>query len=192
MPDGTVRRIITGHDDSGNAIILADGPPQRAISVGGSAGPTFFEIWHTPHAPSEITRREEEPSEDGLVLAPPSGGTRIRVIDFPPESDEIKQLTDAQARAQFESIGGAGASTAGSRHPLMHRTETIDYGIVLHGELTLILDDNETTLHAGDIVIQRGTNHAWANRSDSTCRVAFILIDAQYADGLALDAPHPA
>lgn len=187
MVDGSIRRVVTGHDDAGNAIIIADGAPQRAVSVGGAAGPTFFEIWNTPQAPSEISRREGEPLENGLVLAPPNGGTRIRVIDFPPESDEIKQLTDAQARAQFESMGGAQASTAGARHPLMHRTETIDYAIVLHGELILLLDNSETLLHAGDIVVQRGTNHAWANRSDSICRVAFVLIDARYSDGLALD-----
>ncbi len=186
----TLRRVVTGHDDAGNAIIIADGPPQRAIAVGGSAGPTFFEVWNTPHAPSSITRRENEPAEEGLILAPPRGGTRIRVIDFPPESDEIKQLTGDQARAQFESIGGAEASTASPRHPLMHRTETIDYALVLRGELTLILDNSETTLHPGDIVIQRGTNHAWANRSTSTCRIAFILIDAQYTDGLDVNSPH--
>jgi uncharacterized cupin superfamily protein len=66
----------------------------------------------------------------------------------------------------------------------MHRTETVDYGIVLDGELTLIVDDDETTVRAGDIVIQRGTNHAWANRSGAHCRIAFILIDGEFTDGL--------
>ena len=66
----------------------------------------------------------------------------------------------------------------------MHRTQSIDYGIVLEGEITLILDEGETTVKAGDIVIQRGTNHGWANRSGRNCRIAFILIDAEFADGL--------
>jgi uncharacterized cupin superfamily protein len=67
----------------------------------------------------------------------------------------------------------------------MHRTETIDYGIMLEGELTLIMDIGETTIRAGDIVIQRGTNHGWANRSGKACRIAFVLIDGQFTDGLA-------
>jgi uncharacterized cupin superfamily protein len=66
----------------------------------------------------------------------------------------------------------------------MHRTETIDYGIVLEGEITLIVDEGETIVRAGDIVIQRGTNHGWANRSRSNCRIAFILIDGRFSGGL--------
>jgi uncharacterized cupin superfamily protein len=66
----------------------------------------------------------------------------------------------------------------------MHRTQTVDYGIVLQGELTLVVDRGETTVRAGDIIIQQGTNHAWANRSGQTCRVAFVLIDGRFADGL--------
>jgi quercetin dioxygenase-like cupin family protein len=83
-------------------------------------------------------------------------------------------------------MGGEKASTSGegAAHPLMHRTQTIDYGIVLEGELTLIVDRGEATAKAGDIIIQRGTNHAWANRSGETCRVAFILIDGQFTNEL--------
>ena len=83
-------------------------------------------------------------------------------------------------------MGEASASRfgAGAPHPLMHRTETVDYGIVIEGEMTLVLDRSETLLHAGDIVVQRGTNHAWSNRSDSPCRMAFVLIDGRFADGL--------
>ena len=83
-------------------------------------------------------------------------------------------------------MGGTDAarSAAGGPHPLMHRTQTLDYAIVIDGELTLVLDDSETVLRAGDIVIQRGTSHAWANRSAAPCRVAFVLIDGQYTDGL--------
>ena len=67
----------------------------------------------------------------------------------------------------------------------MHRTETVDYGIVIEGEITLLVDEGETLVRAGDIVVQRGTNHAWANRSGRTCRIAFILIDGQFTDGLS-------
>lgn len=180
------RRIVTGHDEDGNAVIVSDAPPTRIQQLGGPGGPTFFEVWNTRETPALIDRQSGEPPENGLVLAPPKGGCRIRVIDFPPESDAIRQLSETEVRTHFGAMGSAGASKfeAGAPHPLMHRTETIDYGIVLEGELTLILDRVETTVQAGDIVVQRGTNHAWANRSGRNCRIAFILIDGKYTDGL--------
>jgi len=155
--------------------------------VGGPGGPTFHEVWHTLQTPALIESRPDEPGEKGLVLPPPENGTRIRVIDFPPEGEEIRKLTGADASAKFRSMGDEKASTSGkgAPHPLMHRTETVDYGIVLEGEITLVLDHEETTIHTGDIVIQSGTNHAWANRSDSNCRMAFILIDGQFVDGIS-------
>ncbi len=180
------KRIVTGHDSEGRAVILSDAPPTRAQLIGGSGGPTFYEVWNTREMPVLIDRQSGEPFEDGLVLAPPKGGTRIRVIDFPPESDAIRGLTATEAAEKFAEMGGkeAAQSEAGAPHPLMHRTETLDYAIVIEGELTLILDRGETIARAGDIIIQRGTNHAWANRSDKNCRVAFVLIDGQFTDGL--------
>jgi ethanolamine utilization protein EutQ (cupin superfamily) len=180
------RRVVTGHDSEGRAVVLSDAPPTRAQQIGGPGGPTFFEVWNTREIPVLIDRQSGEPSESGLVLAPPKGGTRIRVIDFPPEGDEIRKLTATEAAEKFSEMGGkeAAQSGTGAPHPLMHRTQTLDYGIVLEGELTLILDGDETTVQAGDIIIQRGTNHAWANRTDKNCRVAFVLIDGQFVDGL--------
>jgi mannose-6-phosphate isomerase-like protein (cupin superfamily) len=184
--DTLFRRIVTGHDQDGRAVILSDGPPVRAHQIGGPGGPTFFEVWNTSEVPVAIDRQSGEPAEGGLVLAPPKGGTRIRVIDFPPEGEAIRSLTAAEAAAKFGEMGGADAAQAGSNapHPLMHRTQTLDYGIVLDGELTLVVDRGETTIRAGDIVVQRGTNHAWANRSNRSCRVAFVLIDGRFVDGL--------
>ncbi|CQD09463.1 cupin [Mycobacterium lentiflavum] len=178
------RRVVTGHDEAGSAVIVSDGPPTHVVQVGGTIGPTFYEVWNTRRTPAVIDRQSREPEDDGLVLAPPKGGTRIRVIDFPPEDYDIRHLSEADARAGFRAMGGADASTPGARHPLMHRTETVDYGIVLQGEITLITDVDETTIRAGDIVIQRGTNHAWANRSERNCRVVFVLIDGEFTDGL--------
>ena len=180
------RRIVTGHDQDGRADILSEAPPTRVYQVGGPGGPTFVEVWSTRETPAAIDWQGEEPAESGLVLGPPQGGTRIRVIEFPPESEAIRRLTTTEAAAAFTAMGGADAarSGAGTPHPLMHRTQTVDYGIVLEGELTLVVDVGETTVRAGDIVIQRGTSHAWANRSGSTCRVAFVLIDGRFADGL--------
>ena len=187
MPSTPFRRIVTGHNAAGKAVILEDGPPPRVSCVGGEAGPIFYEVWNTRETPARIDRASGEPPEDGISLAPPNNGTRLRVLEIPPEGENFKDITPEQARAHFASVGAAEASShtaAGSRHAFMHRTETIDYGIVLEGEIVLVVDQGETTVRAGDIVIQRGTNHGWANRSDKPCRIAFILIDGKYEDGL--------
>ena len=181
-----VRRVVTGHDAAGRAIIQSDAPPTR-VQVVGKDGPTFHEIWNTRETPALIDRRGDEPAEAQLSLAPPKGGTRIRVLDIPAETPETALVDAAAARAHFAEIGAAEASTHGrgeSRHPFMHRTQSIDYGIVLEGEITLIMDEGDTIVRAGDIVIQRGTNHGWANRSGRNCRIAFILIDGRFTDGL--------
>lgn len=182
----TFRRIVTGHDADGKAIILSDAIPARTYMVGGPNGAKFYELWRTLQTPAVIDSESLVADEDKLVLGPPTGGTRIRVIDFPAESDAIRNLTKEQAQEHFKSMSGEKASSAGAQapHPLMHRTETIDYGIVLEGELKLIVDRGETTIKVGDIVIQRGTNHAWANRSNKPCRVAFILISGKFDDSL--------
>jgi mannose-6-phosphate isomerase-like protein (cupin superfamily) len=180
------RRIVTGHDEAGRAVLLSDAAPTR-VQVVGEHGPTFYEVWNTRETPARIDRRSGEPFEAQLTLAPPRNGTRIRVLDIPAETEATTKIDAAAARAHFAQISAAQASTAGdanARHPFMHRTQSIDYGIVLEGEITLILDEGETTVKAGDIVIQRGTNHGWANRSGRNCRIAFILIDAEFADGL--------
>lgn len=180
------RRIVTGHDAHGKAIILSDAPPTREEKIG-PLGPTFYEVWNTRETPVRIDHASGEPAEQGLVLAPPKNGTRIRVLDIPPETSELRKLDAEAAREHFAAIGAADASThtgSDAPHPFMHRTETVDYGIVLEGELVLIVDKGETVCRAGDIVIQRGTNHAWSNRSGKNCRIAFILIDGAFEAGL--------
>jgi mannose-6-phosphate isomerase-like protein (cupin superfamily) len=181
------RRIVTGHDANARAVIQSDAPPERVRTLA-NGGPTFYEVWNTRETPAKIDKHSGEPPEEGIVLAPPRSGTRIRVLDIPPETAEFAQLDAAQSRALFAEIGAESASTnstGAARHPHMHRTETIDYGIVLEGEITLLVDVGEVTVRAGDIVVQRGTNHGWANRSGRNCRIAFILIDGQFTDGLA-------
>ncbi|SES11427.1 cupin domain-containing protein [Sphingobium sp. YR768] len=187
MEPTSVRRIVTGHDAAGRAIIQEDGPVSRVQRIGGDIGPMFHEVWNTQATPAPIDAASEEPAEKGIILAPPQGGTRLRILDIPPEGDGIRTMSPEEARAHFAEIGAGGASAhhgEGSRHALMHRTETIDYGIVLDGELVLIMDEGETTVRAGDIVIQRGTNHGWSNRSNRNCRIAFILIDGLFDDDL--------
>ena len=181
-----VRRIVTGHDEAGNSIVLDDGTA-RAEPLG-EDGLVFHEVWQTRASPAPIERALDEPAEQGISLLPARGGTRLRIIDFPPERTGGEPVTPELARAAFAAIGAPDAAMhrgEGSPHPFMHRTETVDYGIVLEGEIVLVLDGGETQLKAGDVVIQRGTSHAWANRSGGNCRMAFILIDGAFAGDLA-------
>jgi mannose-6-phosphate isomerase-like protein (cupin superfamily) len=127
-----------------------------------------------------------DPTNRPLRIEPSPNGTVIRVVEFPPEASFIKNFDAAAARVAFAAYGSESASTIqkDSPHPLMHRTETLDYGIVLSGEIHMVLDDDDVLLRAGDVVVQRGTNHAWSNRSDSPCRMAFILIDGTFGSEL--------
>lgn len=187
MENPPVRRIVTGHNASGDAIIQEDGAAPRVRQIGGLNGPVFHEIWNTRATPAPIDAASGEPEEDGIILAPPRNGTRIRVLDIPPDDPSLETATAEDARAHFAEIGAADASSRGSgnaRHAHMHRTETIDYGIVLEGEIVLIMDEGETTVRAGEIVVQRGTNHGWANRTDKNCRICFILIDGAFDETL--------
>lgn len=179
-----VRRIVTGHNAAGQAIIANDGSPSRVFDQLGEPGLVFHEVWHTSAAPTRIAASGVEPIETKLTLPPPKHGTRIRVLDIPPESHETLQLDAETAKSHFEQIGGGSAHSSNSRHPYMHRTETVDYGIVLEGEIVLIMDEGETLVRQGDIVIQQGTNHAWSNRSGNNCRIAFILVDGQFDETL--------
>lgn len=174
-PGTSVRRIVTGHDAQNRAIIASDGSPTRIFDNLGEVGLVFHEVWNTPASPAPIDRNDAEPGETRLMLAPPPGGTRIRVLDIPPDKGDV------DFDVLFDNIGGSDAHAAeGKRHASFHRTRTIDYGIVLSGEITLLMDVGETVVHAGDIVIQRGTNHGWVNRTDRPCRIAFILVDGVF------------
>lgn len=179
------RRVVTGHDAQGRSLIVSDGPPERGTYMAHHAL-RAREYWNTRGAPVLIERSAVEPHEDGIVLPPPTNGTRIRVCDFEPEPAGIHDADRTATLAEFAKVGGRDAYHGGAdgAHPMMHRTETIDYGIVLEGEIVLVLEAGETLLKAGDIVIQVGTNHAWSNRSDKVCRMAFVLVDGKFADDL--------
>ena len=111
-------------------------------------------------------------------MLPPARGTVLRVIDYPPEAADPAERR-RQLAATFGTLYPDAEHRIDDKHPGMHRTETVDYAIVLDGEIVAMLDDSETVLRAGDILIQRGTNHAWANRSGKPARICFVLIDGK-------------
>jgi hypothetical protein len=183
----TVRRVVTGHDEEGRAIVLSDGPPPVTTRSPVQPGLAFYELWNTPAAPSIVTPVCDEPTLGRSETAPPPNGTVVRFVDLPPEGPDGPKFDSEEARELFSAVGlsdNAKHHKAG-RHPLMHRTESVDYGIVLSGEIVLLLDDTEVTLKAGDMVVQRGTIHAWTNRTNEICRMAFILVSAKFAPDLA-------
>lgn len=185
MPFAAVRRIVTGHDEQGRAIVAEAGPVPTVVALEHIPGTFFHEIWSTGATPAPVGN-DADPTLGPLTLSPPAGGTRIRIVDIPPDTEEFLKHGAARMQGAFGQIGDAAASTVRghSPHPLMHRTESIDYGVVLDGELTLVLDEGEVPLRHGDVVVQRGTNHAWANRSGKSCRMLFVLVDGLYDEPL--------
>ncbi len=181
-----IRRVVTGHDASGQAIIAIDGALPTVTELAAIPGTVFHEVWNTEGAPASIGNGPD-PSIGPIRLPPPRQGTRFRFVDIPPDTEEFLRRGAEKMGSAFAEIGDAHASTvkADSPHPLMHRTESIDYGVVIAGEITLILDKGEASLRAGDVVIQRGTNHAWANRSGKTCRMLFILVDGRFDEEIS-------
>jgi quercetin dioxygenase-like cupin family protein len=183
---GMVRRVVTGHDQHGKAIVVSDGPAPYVHTIPLRPGYFSTDIFRTGNTPALIEEQVAETTLGPRRQLPTKNGSVLRVNYFPPETDAIKNM-DAKASSElFASLGNQAGATfeKTGRHPLMHRTETIDYAIVLSGEITMLLDDSEVLLKAGDILVQCGTNHAWANRSNEPCTVAFILIDGVYEDSL--------
>ncbi|WP_113447777.1 cupin domain-containing protein [Rhizobium cremeum] len=181
-----ITRVVTGHSPDGRSILTEVGPLPTVVEITAIPGTVFHEVWSTAGSPARVAD-DGDPTLGALVLPPPPGGTRIRFVDIPPDTEDFLKAGARRMGEAFEQIGDKAASTAkeSSPHPLMHRTESIDYGIVIEGEMTLVLDDGEALLKPGSVVIQRGTNHAWANRSGKMCRMLFVLVSGTYDPTLA-------
>ena len=181
-----IHRVITGHRPDGTAIIVESCALPNVVKLVNIPGTVFHEVWATDSTPAPIDNGPD-PVSGPITLPPPVGGTRIRFVDIPPDTEDFLRNGAERMAEAFTEIGDRRAATvqAGSPHPLMHRTESVDYGVVIAGELTLIVDDGEEVLRPGSVVVQRGTNHAWANRSGHPCRMLFVLVSGQYEAELA-------
>jgi Cupin domain. len=169
-----IRRIVTGHDARGRSTFVSDAPSPHVLTIGGRTDFALTNLWVTDAMPARNTGHADA-ADRPVVLEPPKNGTIFRVVEFPPE-----KTGGAFDRQQAFSTMGAdhAMDPDASRHPGMHKTDTVDYAIVLSGEIWALMDEGETLMKAGDCLVQRGTNHAWANRSDAPCLVAFILVSA--------------
>ena len=166
LPKST-RRVVTGHDARGRSIVLLDGPPPQHHPMHGlGVGADFHEMWSDADTIPELTLGgAQEPNERPFTIMPVAGHL-LRILDVYPLKD-------------------------GGKRTVMHRTRTLDYVVVIEGELVLILDDSEVILKPGDVVVQRGTDHAWENRSGTIARAAFFHVDARFSEELLARLPKP-
>ena len=172
MP-GKVRRIVTGVNAAGRSFILSDTMfPTAAVAPG---SPVRTGLWATTAAPSS-NDGAHDPVPDGVIMqTPPAhrGGTVVRLTDIVPDKERAYS-PDELRRRNCKTTPERSA-----RHPGFHATDTVDYAVCLEGEVWAVLDEDETLMRPGDVLIQRGTYHAWSNRSDRICRMLFVLIDAE-------------
>jgi hypothetical protein len=163
----SARRVVTGHDARGRSVVLSDGPPpQNHPMHGPELGADFQEMWSEAAAVPELTSEAaREPNESPFTIMPATGHL-LRILDVYPLQN-------------------------GGRRTAMHRTRTLDYVVVIEGELVLILDEGEVVLKPGDVVVQRGTDHAWENRSATVARAAFFHIEARFSEELLAKLPQP-
>lgn len=173
-----IRRIVTGHVD-GRSTVIADEACSAVTALAGAENFGVTDIWSLAAVPASIDGPGETTSVP-VRLAPPEGGAVLRIVQFPPDRDYVGRW---DAKEGFGSLGRSGeeALSHDGPHEAMHRTRSVDFAIVMEGEIWSILDDDERSLSAGDVLIQRGTNHAWSNRSEAPALVAFVLVDAQPA-----------
>lgn len=175
-----VRRIVTGHDASGRSVFLSDGPAPSVYVPEGNPNVSLTDLWITNAMPASNEGDADPTMAAPFQLLPPKNGTVIRILEIPPDSERDYSKTESY----FEGMGGGDNLIKGSkRHPGMHRTDTVDYIVILSGEVWALMDEDEVLLRAGDCLIQRGTNHAWSNRSDKPCRFLGVLVDAAPVSG---------
>ncbi|HKW95141.1 MAG TPA: cupin domain-containing protein [Methylomirabilota bacterium] len=169
-----IRRIVTGHDARGRSMIVSDGPSPHVLTLPGRPDFALTNLWVTHSAPASNAGNADAAARP-VVLEPPHRGAIFRVVEFPPD----RAAGGFDRKAAFAAMGADHAmDPSASRHPGMHKTDTVDFALVLSGEIWALMDEGETSMRAGDTLVQRGTNHAWSNRSDQPCLVAFILVSA--------------
>ena len=169
-----VRRVVTTVDKDDKAVVLMDSAnPHKKVRP--HALTVSRVCWVTDQTPADLSGTKDRAAVE-IGIMPPPGGSVFRIVDFPPETAAMRNLDPSTLH---QSLGdGVPKRGLPPRHPAMHRTRTVDYAIVMSGEIHALMDEGEVRLVAGDVLIQRGTNHAWSNRTEEPCYVAFVLIDA--------------
>jgi hypothetical protein len=175
-PYTPVRRIVTGHDANGRSIIVSDGPTPN-VKIHTHMPMVAQVVWATDSAPARLDQEETAPAGQAFKIGPENGGCLLRIATFPPDSECDPTVMDKM----IEEMGGhqGERDTNNPRHFFFHKTLSLDYAIVLEGEIWALMDEGEAHMKQGDVLIQRGTNHSWSNRSDKTAKMLFVLLDAK-------------
>lgn len=163
-----LRRIITDHNEEGKSVVAYDGSPHMELLM-----------WATDSSPAD-NKHNDDATKQGIRLEPPANGSKFGFFRVPPEDPSISaEVREKEYAAGFAAMDASHCRPDTSRHPGMHKTKTVDYIILLEGEITLLLDEGEVDLKPFDVVIQRGTNHAWVNKGSKPALLAAVLIDAE-------------
>lgn len=169
-----VRRVVTGRRADGRSTVLIDAAAPNVKQRHAANASTL--LWVTDESPASVSVAADRAARE-IGVPPPRRGTIFRIAEFPPGVGG--EVRDNEAVLRDFGIGPDVKPGHPPRHPAIHRTRSLDYVVVLEGEITLLLDDSDLTLAAGDVVVQQGTNHAWINRGAATCRLAMVFIDAE-------------
>ena len=173
-----IRRIVSGHDAEGRSVFIEDGPAPNVREIAAAGGMRVTELWYTDRTPAD-NRGDADTAVGPFAIEPPPMGSKFRIIDYPPDS---VRFGSGDREAIYREMGAShNLVTENPPHPGMHKTDSVDYALILSGEIYAVMDAGEKLMKAGDILIQRGTSHAWSNRGDDIARVAFILIGAEPA-----------
>jgi mannose-6-phosphate isomerase-like protein (cupin superfamily) len=169
-----IRRVVTGLDANNKAVVLFD---SRMALQPGPYGLQATNLWVTDSYPLGFSFKNDT-SAIPVGISPLDNGTKFRVVEFPP----LDPATEAKMEPGFlmKAVGPAApARGLPVTHPLMHRTRSVDYAVVLSGKVDMMLDDTAVHLRPGDTIVQQATNHAWVNHGKETCRILFVLMDSK-------------
>ena len=175
------RRIVTGHDAQGRSIVISDEAPKNVVPNPADPDRGHINFWRTESVPADNAAFADPMAGTPCPLPPPLGGTMFRFFQIAPEKNEAGLSTaerNARMGRMFEAAGAAGARLSMNRHPSMHRTESVDYVILLQGEVTCLLDVGEVHMKPFDVLIQRGTNHGWVNDGEAPALLVAVLVAA--------------
>jgi mannose-6-phosphate isomerase-like protein (cupin superfamily) len=168
------RRIVTGHHPDGRSMVMLKDDGPNTTEIKGWPGLHVTELWTTEEMPID-NKRTDDRGARAMRHDPGPNGTIFRIVEIPPEGGAA-----IDAKAAFEHLGSTNKPKAedSAKHQSMHKTNSVDYLVVLSGEMTMLMEDGEVLLKQGDCIVQRGTNHAWVNKSGKPCVLAAVLIDA--------------
>ena len=176
------RRIVTGHDSQGRSIVISDAPPKNVIPNPSDPDRGHINFWKTECVPASNAVYADPMDGPPSPLPPPKGGTMFRFFQIAPEKNEAgltKEERDKRMARMFEAANAGHARKSMGRHPSMHRTDSVDYIVLLKGEVTALLDIGEVEMKPFDVLIQRGTNHGWVNHGEEPALLMAVLVDAE-------------